>query len=64
MNKVFEELLKNTEDILYTGNIIYNICEEDDGETGLKIRPLAELISKKADKMCMKIVEIEKQNKY
>lgn len=57
MDKILQELIENAEDILSTGRIIYSICKTDNCETALKIRPLAELISKKADKLCIKIAE-------
>ncbi len=52
-----DKLIENAEDILTTGRIIYNICKTDNCETAIKIRPLAELISKKADKLCIKIAQ-------
>ncbi len=62
MQKVFEELYDNAEDILNTSGIIQNICKNDDGEGTVRIRPLAELIHKKADKMCLKIMQMDEED--
>ncbi len=62
VSKDFEGLYENAEDILNTSRIIQDICKKDDGMETVKIRPLAELINKKADKMCIKIMNLDEQN--
>lgn len=59
MEKNFEELYKNARDILSTAGIIYDICRDADEETTTKIRPLAELICKKADKVCLEVMGLK-----
>jgi len=60
MNTDTEKLYSIAEDILSTGGIIYNMCKDDDSETVIKIRPLAELIAKKADKLCVALLNLQK----
>ncbi len=60
MSKDFEGLYENAEDILNTSRIIHDICKNDDGMVTVKIRPLAELIHNKADKICIEIMNLEK----
>lgn len=62
MDRDFKELEENVEDILNTSKIIHDICKKDDGEETMKIRPLAELIHKKADKICIKIMNLDNQD--
>ena len=59
MNKDLEKFFTTAEDILNTAGIVYDICKEDDGETTVKIRPLVELIYKKADRICIQIINGE-----
>lgn len=60
MNKELTGIYRLTEDILSVSWIIYEVTKDSNDEMMVKIRPAAEMIHKKADKLYAKISEIIK----
>lgn len=56
MKEDLEGLYRNAEDIMSAASIVYEICSEANDEIAVKIRPVAELIYRKADKVCIEIM--------
>lgn len=59
MNADLDELYRLSEDVLNASSIVYDYCREAEEELVVKIRPVLELIHNKADKLCVKLLEME-----
>ena len=53
MSNNLKEMQKISEDVLSASSIAYNLCKESEEEDMIRIRPLLEVIYKKADKLCL-----------
>ena len=59
MSNNLKEMQKISEDVLSASSIAYNLCKESEEEDMIRIRPLLEVIYKKADKVCLQLLETE-----
>ncbi|MCX4275449.1 MAG: hypothetical protein OSJ27_06680 [Candidatus Gastranaerophilales bacterium] len=59
MNTDLDELYRLSEDVLNASAMVYDYCREAEEERVVKIRPILELIHNKADKLCVKLLEME-----
>lgn len=58
MNTDLREVYDISEDVLNASSIAYDFCKDAQEERVAKIRPILELIHKKADKLCVKLLEL------
>ncbi len=64
MDKDLRELYDLSEDVLNASSMIYSFCKEAEEERVVKIRPIIELIHNKADKLCVRLLELtDKENR-
>jgi len=59
MNKELNGIYRHSEDILNASTLVYDFCKQSDDEYMVKIRPIVELIKNKADKLCVKLLDME-----
>ncbi len=61
MNKDLKEVCDLSEDVLNASAIAYDFCKGAKEERLAKIRPILELIHKKADKLCVQLLELQEE---